>query len=274
MINGVETEFISVRDRGLQYGDGCFETLRLINRFPVLLNQHIDRLIRTCQLLQIEIDLDILRIELTEFIRLCPTDGVVKIILTRGIGGRGYTAPKNPEIHRIFLYSEYPENYSKLTEEGVSVGVSGMPLSENSRLAGHKHLNRLDQVIASFDLHATADEVLCMDSSGHVIEGSKSNLVLVLDDLVITPNLEKSGVKGVMLDYLRHRYANDGNDIRARDVTLEDIRDASELFLCNSVFGVLSVAKLIENEAVKFWPIGPVTRQAMRYYQEVIASAN
>jgi len=274
MINGVETELISVRDRGLQYGDGCFETLRLINHVPVLFNLHIERLIRTCQLLQIQIDLNVLQSELTEFIRLCPADGIIKIILTRGIGGRGYAAPVSPTTNRIFLHSDYPENYSRLAKEGVCVGVSEEKLSENSRLAGHKHLNRLDQVLASFDLDATMDEVLCKDSAGHIIEGTKSNLVLVLNDMIITPLLDKSGVEGVMLKYLKQRYADNDMDIEARKVTSEDLQAASEVFMCNSVFGIWPVRKLIEGASVNSWSIGSVTRQAMRYYQEVAASVN
>jgi len=272
MINGVATELISVRDRGFQYGDGCFETLRLINHHPLLLGKHIERLNRTCQLLQIQFDPETLQTELSNFIHNCTPSGVIKIILTRGIGGRGYSATKNVIANRILQYTEYPDKYSGLADLGVCVGISKMRLSENSALAGHKHLNRLDQVLASFDVRGDLDEVLCMDSSGYVIEGTKSNIVIVREGEVLTPDLNVAGVNGVMLNYIRQQFKDAGIEIKDRNLTLEEVKTASEVFLCNSVFGVWPVKKIVEHESVKMWQIGPVTLKALSCHRELLAS--
>jgi len=274
LINGVQSESISIRDRGLQYGDGCFETLRVCNHFPILLEEHLQRLLFTCQRLRLAFDVETLRNELTNFVQQCSPDGVIKIIITRGIGGRGYAATNAENSNRLLMYSPLPDSYPAKSEEGVHIGVSEFTLAEGGYFAGLKHLNRLEQVMASFDIDASMDEVLCLDQHQHVIEGTKSNLVLALGNKIVTPSLDKAGVKGVMLDFLRRRFAEDGQTIKSRELTLANVRAASELFLCNSVFGVWPVRKMSENAKVNSWSVGPVTQQAMRYHHEIMQLAD
>lgn len=273
MINGVQTEYISVRDRGLQYGDGCFETLRIYDGQPLLLSLHLERLEATCKLLHIQYDTQELNRELTEFLRECETDGVLKIVITRGIGGRGYSSGKNSRSTRIIMYSPLPTDYATKGATGVSIVLANYRLSENAALAGSKHLNRLDQVMASLSLKDSIDEALCLDQIGNVIEGTKSNLVLVIDKVAITPQLNNAGVRGVMLAYLTQRFADANIAIRSRNVSIENLRGATELFLCNSVIGVWPVCNLLENDTVRSWPIGSLTKMAMRYNDEIPAQA-
>lgn len=273
MVNGKQTDLISVRDRGLQYGDGCFETIRIYAQKPILLKQHLHRLQSTCDLLRLEFNQGVLMEELSAFLQQCDADGVVKIILTRGIGGRGYLVNEQVPSSRVLMYSPYPENYAIKCNTGISVGISDYRLPENAFLAGRKHLNRLDQVLASFDLDDSVDEVICRDQDDHVIEGTKSNIVLVVNGKPITPDLKNAGVKGVMLDFLAEKFAESGVTIEPRSVTLSDIYSASEVLFCNSVFGIWPVRKLIENATVHTWQIGPFTRHAMQFHHDLLDTA-
>lgn len=269
MVNGAETELISVRDRGLQYGDGCFETVLINKSEPILLQAHLQRLAHTCSVLRIDYDASVLQQELSVFLSRCPAQGVVKILLTRGVGGRGYGIPAQTNATRILSYSALPASYHEQRKTGITLGVSEYRLSLNTTLAGLKHLNRLDQVLASFSLTEGLDEALCLDSNGHVIEGTKSNVVLVIDNNLVTPSLDLAGVDGLMLAYLRRCFAAERVDIHSRNVALDDVYAASELFMCNSVFGVWPVRKIVENATVHQWSIGPRTLQALRFQDEL-----
>ena len=274
MVNGKHTDLISVRDRGLQYGDGCFETIRVYARKPILLKQHLQRLESTCNLLRLEYSPVVLLEELSVFLRQCDANGVIKIILTRGIGGRGYAANEHAPSNRLLMYSPYPENYAVHGSTGISVGVADFRLSDNSLLAGLKHLNRLEQVMASFALNESVDEVICLDQNDNIIEGTKSNIVLVIHGKPTTPDLKNAGVKGVMLDYLSQKFAESGVAVEPRIVNRAAMRLASEVFVCNSVFGIWPVRKLIENATVLTWETGPFTRQAMQYHHDLLDTAN
>lgn len=273
MINGAQTDLIPVRDRGLQYGDGCFETVRICARTPLLLERHLHRLQATCELMRLEFNAALLLKELAIFFELCPPDGILKIILTRGIGGRGYAATEGVQSNRILMYALFPDDYTTKAETGVNIEISPFRLSQNAFLAGIKHLNRLDQVLASFALGEGVDEVICLDQDDHVIEGTKSNLFLVIDGRVITPELTAAGVRGVMRDYLIQRFRNASMSVESRIVTQPDLLLASELFLCNSVFGVWPVRKLTENANVHTWPTGPLTRLAKQYHNDLLDAA-
>ena len=272
MINGVQTEMISARDRGLQYGDGCFETLRLTGGKVLLLHEHLSRLESSCELLRINLDKPALLGDLHAFLESSPQNCVLKILITRGVGGRGYASDNTPNSNRILMHSDLPADYVSCAATGIQLAVSKHRLSENVSLAGLKHLNRLDQVLASFDLHEPGNEALCLDQSGNVIEGTKSNLVLVINGHLVTPDLNRAGVKGIMLDYLMQQFAAAGHGVKMQTVRMPDVLAAEELFLCNSVFGVWPVRKLVENATVKTWPIGARTQQAQCYFDELLNS--
>ena len=222
LINGQFSELISVHDRGLLYGDGCFETIRLSQSIPVLLDLHLNRLQASLLQLGIAIDTSLLHTELQQLIDCNPADGILKIIITRGIGGRGYrpytnttnatesTSTTKNTSTRILQYFPYPADYPDNVVKGVAVTVCEHRLSISTSFGGMKHLNRLDQVIASQELSEPFAEGLCLDQFKHVIEGTRSNLLAVIKDKLITPDLTHAGVRGVMLQYLSARFAEQG----------------------------------------------------------------
>lgn len=260
LVNGIAEDRIVISDRGLQYGDGVFETIAYRNSKTEYLQLHLDRLKKGCKTLGIPFSqFDKLQLELTQVItELANQDAVIKIIITRGSGGRGYLAPTDVEPTRIISthpYPSYPEsNYSS----GVVVRYCQHKLSSNSSLAGLKHLNRLDQVIARSEWNsAEVAEGLMLDDVNHVIEGTMSNLFLVVGKQLITPLLNQCGISGI----IRHKVIEFSKqlalDVSEAALTQQDIANADEVFVCNSVIGIWPV-KQIEQQRYK---TGPVTNQ-------------
>jgi len=245
LINGQQTERISILDRGFQYGDGCFETVRVLSNKPILWSAHLKRLKNSCKTLQLSVNFELLQSEITQLLQGNKTaDVILKITVTRGEGGRGYTPPEHANCTRIIQLIDY---VAADTRTGARVVVCQHRLSSNSLLGGIKHLNRLDQVIASAQIPADFDEGLCLDEQGSVIEGCRSNLLLAIDNQLVTPDLGKSGVEGVMLNYLIDKFKVLDTRVLRKTISLRELKTASEIFLCNSVFGIWPVAE-IENE--------------------------
>ncbi len=274
-INGQQAELISIQDRGFQYGDGCFETVRLCSNFPVLLPAHLERLRNSCQLLNIAVDFDLLQWEIKQLLQVdMSTDHVLKIMITRGIGGRGYKPDSNSGNSRILQLFDYNADSEKKKDGGVNVFLCKHRLSSSNTLAGIKHLNRLDQVLASQEIPAHYDEGICMDQEGHIVEGCKSNLILTVDGQLCTPDLSCCGVDGIMLNYLISNFAKQRIDIKRRKVSLENLAEAEEVFLCNSVYGVWPVIMMQANATALSWKPGAHTYSAIQFKNEIFGIHN
>ncbi len=229
-------------DRGLQYGDGLFETIAIREGRPRLLRQHLTRLAEGCRRLELPYPGDdqveaLLRDILADNSE--PVNGIVKLVLTAGEGPRGYARPPTPTPRLIGRFSAYRGLDASLYEQGVAVDWSDITASIQPALAGIKSLNRLDQVLARQRLGGQFEHLLC-DLESRIICGTMSNVMLVIDEQLVTPDLSRAGVAGVM----RSAILETVDDIIVRDVHAEEAERASEILLCNSQFGVLPVASL------------------------------
>ncbi|MDI9228771.1 aminodeoxychorismate lyase, partial [Serratia bockelmannii] len=170
-INGQRHDALAPSDRGLQFGDGCFTTARVVDGKIELLPWHLERLQQTAQRLMLPTtDWAAFEREMAQAAESIPL-GVVKAILTRGSGGRGYspTGCENPT--RIVARSSYPAHYLQWREQGITLALSPVALARNPLLAGLKHLNRLEQVLIRAHLDQTAaDEALVLDTAGMLVE--------------------------------------------------------------------------------------------------------
>jgi 4-amino-4-deoxychorismate lyase len=147
LLNGIPQTHIEISDRGLQYGDGLFETISVYNGKAIFLAQHIDRLTASCQRLLIPApDLDTLHAEIKQ---LCQgvEQAVLKIIITRGSGGRGYRQPDTIQASRILSLHPFPNYPDSYQQQGITARFCDTRLGLNPTLAGMKHLNRLEQVL-------------------------------------------------------------------------------------------------------------------------------
>jgi len=262
LVNGTEKSEIAAADRGLNYGDGLFETIAVFFGIPELLLEHIRRLQQGCRRLNIpfngwnklESEIEQLAAAVTGVER-----AVIKLIITRGSGGRGYQAPDMAEPMRMVILSPWPER----PETPAKLCFCETPLGCNPALAGIKHLNRLEQVLARAEWNDEFDEGLMSNLSGDVIEGTMSNIFIVRDNLLITPDLTQCGVEGIMREQVIRLSKTEGIAINITRLTKDQILQADELFITNSLMGIRPVA-LFES---RLFPTGPVTAQLMSLLQ-------
>lgn len=244
LVNGEFGNLISIRDRGLLYGDGVFRTLRVSDGKPQHWSLHYQKLQHDCTALGISCpDFAVLSEELARLLLSHP-DAVYKLIVTRGLAVRGY-APVPGAVHtHIWDISPLPEYPSIWAEQGVILCLCDLRLSQQPRLAGIKHLNRLENVLAASEFSMSdAAEGLLLDVQGNVIEGTRSNAFVVSGDKLITPDLSRCGVAGVQRDRIMACAQKIGMMVEVRDVILDELRAADEVFLTNSVFGLWPVAR-------------------------------
>lgn len=274
LINGRPKDRIDAADRGLLYGDGLFETVRIRHGEPLLWSRHIARLQRGCRVLGLTLDRDAVDRDSRHMLEKLRRDGhgeaVLKIMLTRGSGGRGYHPPPSPRNTRIVQLHPLPRGYDDTARDGVDVMLCRQRLSENRQLAGLKHLNRLDQVLASGELTEDVAEGLMCDQRGAIVEGTRSNLFLAGEQGLITPALEYCGVAGIMREWLLERCGREGIPVDVRPVEPASLALAPEVFLCNSVFGVWPVRSMTGPEQSPEWPIGPLTRRVQQWLSEAL----
>jgi 4-amino-4-deoxychorismate lyase len=244
-INGRPRSLIESRDRGLLYGDGVFETMRVRGRRVRLLDFHLERLLEGCRRHAIRPPaVRTLRGEIaTRAAR--ETNAVLKLIVTRGAGERGYRPSGAERTTRILSLDPLPSAAASLP--AVHVRMCHTPIGQNPLLAGVKTLNRLESVMARSEWHdASVWEGLMCDLDGHVICGTMSNLFLRRGSTLMTPVLDRCGVAGVM----RRWVLGEARNLRLRTwqgrLRWDTIAEAEEVFMTNAVAGIVSVA-LIEH---------------------------
>jgi 4-amino-4-deoxychorismate lyase len=245
LIDGRAGHSIDSADRGLQYGDGLFETVTCRDGRPRWLPLHLERLQHGCQRLCLGFrDFDAVRTEICGFAagqERC----IVKVIVTRGSATRrGYAPAGDEHPTRIVSRHDWPDAPAT-APFGFRIGISDVTLGINPLLAGLKHLNRLEQVLAQMAREqAGLDEVLMLSSAGVLISGSMSNVFLADDSGLYTPDLTNCGVAGVMRRVVLQAAATHGVPVRERPVTLAELADVREMFVTNVRWGVQSVQSL------------------------------
>jgi len=244
-VNGERDGAVSPFDRGLHYGDGLFETMRVVDGRIRLLDQHLGRLGAGCERLAIaRPPAALLLAELHEAARI-PTAGVVKLIVTRGSGGRGYRAPESPATTRWIAAYPPPDHAALWAQHGVDVRFCTTVLSEQPALAGLKHLNRLEQVCARNEWSgAKPQEGLMLDAHGRVVCGTMSNLFAIRGGIWATPRIDRCGVAGTMRATILQAARAAGKTCVEVDLDRSDVEDADELFLTNAVVGAWPVRSL------------------------------
>ncbi len=245
LVNGLDAATLPLTDRGLQYGDGLFETIAVRASGPCLWSEHLDRLSLGAARLGIPLpDPELL---LRECLALTQgvASGVLKLILTRGSGGRGYRPPAVPSPTRILGLYPTPAYPSGWAEAGVRVRWCDLVLGENPRLAGIKHLNRLEQVLAraEWDDEAIAEGLLC-DTRGRVVAGTMSNVFVYAGGRLLTPCLDRCGVAGTVRALVLRLAPTCGVPIAEADLVRADLEAAEGVFMTNAVLGVAPVWRL------------------------------
>lgn len=245
LLNGHIADRIAIQDRGLQYGDGLFETIAYKNKHLEFLDDHIARLHAGCERLSLPTDLfSELNNDLLKITENMQDDAIIKIIITRGQGGRGYRQPANITPTRIVSLHPYPD-YPVSHQQGVKVVRCTQIVSQNPSLAGLKHLNRLEQVLARSEWQEPdIAEGLMSNIHGEWIEGTMSNLFIVKQGQLYTPELTLSGINGVMRKQVMATAEDSSLTVNEISVTDDDLLDAEEAFLTNSIIGIWPITEI------------------------------
>lgn len=238
LVNGKERASLSILDRGLQFGDGLFETIAVVEGQPALWERHVERLLNSCRQLDIEPpDPALLRQESERLI-----DGratcILKILVTRGISQRGYAVPLDVEPTRILQLFDWagPETSEPLPP----VPICRQRLGVQPGYAGLKHLNRLEQVLARREV--SRGEGLMLDAEGFLVEGIASNLFLVQGNELHTPVIDRCGVAGVVRSLILDLALEMDRPARVRRIRPGELEGAEGIFLTSSLLGVRPVS--------------------------------
>lgn len=241
--NGKVRLWLEPDDRGLAYGDGVFETVLVHQGQPVWWREHWERLLRGARVLGLPVPDEMQVRRECDSLLSDARRAVLKIILTRGSGGRGYRAPEDPMPTVILSSHEAPPPL----HEPITLRWCQTPLAIQPALAGIKHLNRLEQVLARAEWNdpQIADGIMC-DTEDRVISATSANIFALIGGRWLTPGVQRCGIAGIARAWV---LANVRNSAEA-DLNSAEISRADALFLCNAVRGILPVRRL----GLREWP--------------------
>jgi 4-amino-4-deoxychorismate lyase len=252
LINGQENNQINVSDRGLQYGDGLFETIEVLQGKPVFFKEHLQRLTGGCVRLKFPPpDINQLYREV-EQVCAHADNAVLKIIVTRGQGGRGYRQPDTIQPTRIISLHPFPDYPASYRQQGVAAIFCQTRLGINTSLAGIKHLNRLEQVLARAELSdQDIQEGIMLDNNDHVIEGTMSNLFYVKNSNIYTSPIVLAGVAGVMREIIIKIIREIGHKLTVQNYGKAELLNADECFFCNALIGIWPIRQIEQTSFTK-----------------------
>jgi 4-amino-4-deoxychorismate lyase len=242
LIDGVAAQDVSADDRGLAYGHGVFETIEIAAGELPHWARHWRRLVLGCSRLGLaEPGEALLRGEAMRLAR-GHERAVLKLMLTAGSAGVGYRLPDGAPTRRVLCMRTWPER--RLPTEGAALRLCRTRLPFDPALAGIKHLNRLHSVLARAEWRDEYAEGLLCDPDGCVVEGTMSNVFWVEGDTLLTPDLSRCGVAGIMRERILEWADGRGATARIEACPPERLRSADAVFVCNSLIGIWPAARL------------------------------
>jgi len=270
LVNGEPQDSISAHDRGLAYGDGVFRTLAVCDGKAQCWQRQFAKLSDDCGRLGIPSPAEsLLRAEVAQVAQYLAL-GAVKIIVTRGQGERGYVTPSQPHPTRIVTGAPMPQFPPRNFDEGINVRLCELRLADQPRLAGIKHLNRLENVLARAEWSDPAiSEGLLRDQRDNLIEGVASNLFIVVGGVLVTPDLSRCGVAGVTRERILAWADDNAMPTEVRDIPQAELLAAEEVMICNSLIGIWQVREIGSMGANgKRWERGTHTPTIRHYLTE------
>ncbi|WAR45678.1 aminodeoxychorismate lyase [Methylomonas rapida] len=265
LLNGERRHCVDVSDRGFQYGDGLFETIEVFQSKPLFLPRHLKRLQKGCERLLIPLpELTLLEDEAAQ---LCVgvERAVLKIIVTRGSGGRGYRQPDSIVPTRLLGLHPFPQYPDCFQRDGIVARFCEQRLAINPVLAGIKHLNRLEQVLARAEWRSDdVQEGLMLDYDEHVVEGTMSNLFFVKNGVLHTPLLVNCGITGIVREIVIDFALCNNIVVCEQQFDKQSVLAADEVFVTNSVIGVWPIRRIDR----QCFGVGRITRTIQQGYAQ------
>jgi len=265
LVNGEISTFVTATNRGLNYADGLFETLSVNRGHPRWWQAHMDRLNAGCERLGLVMPSQVVLLREVQTVCAGIPKAVAKIVLTRTGQSRGYMPSEQSSCVRVVSAYDYPENVAEITRMGIKTRICKLRLAIQPALGGIKHLNRLEQVLASMELRGTeALEGVLLDRDDHVISAIAANIFVVMDRRLLTPRLDLCGVRGVMRSQILAGFTA---RCEQRRIPVDMLLEAEEVFVCNSIRGIVPVIEI--NDRV--YGIGPMTRELQSWLNDEVA---
>ena len=278
IVNGTPGGSISPLDRGFAYGDGVYETCRVADGQIPLWPLHRERLLGSCQQLRIDCNPHQLDLYCEQLLALPAInqyrDLVLKVMVSRGVANRGYRIPESSMATYCMLVYEGKPLLSEPYKQGVNLRICDYRLAINPALAGLKHMNRLEQILARSEWADEYSEGLVLDQTNNVVEATSSNLFIVSSGKLITPDLSRAGVAGVMRRLILEWLAPSMNLVPVvKDIALDELKQANELFICNSLAGILPVVSVDFASASSMkYSVGPTTLQLQAALENLLSN--
>jgi len=254
ILNGFLDRDISPLDRGFAYGDGVFRTMKIVNGLPLHWPQHYQKLVADCAVIGIVCPSAELLVDDIQHLFTPDETAVAKITITRGEGERGYAVPAVTMPTRLVSKSKYPQYNPSNFTNGVHLRVCQTILSAQPKLAGIKHLNRLENIMARMEWQndSTFDGIL-LNANGDVIECTMSNIFARFGNKLITPNLAQCGVAGITRQQILSVASVFDLSAMADTIPLSKLLSADEIIICNSLYGAFQVTQITHDELKKSW---------------------
>ena len=245
LINGKPSPGLSVFDRGLSYGDGVFRTFLVKNGASHHWNLQYQKLADDCRVLNIPCPSKDVLLQDIQTLFEDKLDAVAKIIVTRGESCRGYAIPNEIQTNRIVIKSQIPIYPASNQTQGVNLHLCDLRLGLQPKLAGVKHLNRLENVLARSEWHdPNIADGLLLDTNGNVIECTMSNIFARFGRDFITPSLDQCGVAGTARARIIENASLFKLNLSVETLNLEKLMQADEIIICNSLIGAWQVISL------------------------------
>ncbi|KAA8674109.1 aminodeoxychorismate lyase [Vibrio gigantis] len=275
-VDGESQQTVDILDRSFQYGDGCFTTMLVQGGQIQHFHDHQRRVDECLKALRIsELDWDVVNVWLDSALQHIQNNALhetenrhetnkphdekagIKLHVSRGAGGRGYSTKNIAKPTVTISTFDFPSHYSAWQDSGVELGVCQQALGLSPLLAGHKHNNRLEQILMKDEMDQVNEvDGVVLDISGNVIETTMANLFWRKGQIIYTPQLTQSGVAGVMRKQVLTALNQAELSVTISDYCLSQLMQADEVFMTNSILGVAPVTRISETQ----FNIGTVTR--------------
>jgi len=246
LINGSATRTLASSDRGLNFGQGVSTRVKVVGGKPQLWQEHMRLLQQGCTALGFHINA-VDKLVKRDLGLLPKADLSLRVTLTAGLGSNDLAMPAEYQPTRILQIE--PCQYSEPLLDGISVRVCQTQLSKQPKLAGIKHLNRLEFVLARSEWRDPVfAEAVMLDTDGMLVSGTASNLFWVSQSRLFTPDLSFAGIRGAMRAAIIRLAAQQGIEVCEVRQPLAALADAEEILFCSALEGIRPVKALAQKQ--------------------------
>jgi len=267
---------VSVFDHGLLYGDGVFEGIRTYNNRVFMLTEHVDRLYRSAHAIALEIPMA--RAAMARaVVQTCKANrtanGYVRLVVTRGVGTLGLN-PYNCRRPQVIIIAAAIQLYPReLYTHGLKVVTCGTLRNHTESVNPNiKSLNYLNNILAKIEaINAGVEEVVMLNTQGHVAEASGDNIFIIRGNQLLTPPVSEGALEGVTRNVVMRLARDNGVEVREAVLTRYDLYNAEELFLTGTAAEIISVVEMDRRKIGAGRP-GPLTLMLTKRFHEFAAA--